>query len=101
MAQLSPDAKAALVRQHLDDGVPLTRLAEAAGLPVRTVRRWAATYRTDPTTAVLRRQPRGDLGRRRLPEDLVAAIEALALRGRPRPPPTCTAGSPTWPGTAA
>lgn len=85
MAQLSPDAKVALVRQHLDDGVPLTRLAATAGLPVRTVRRWAATYRTDPTTAVLQRQPRSDLGRRRLPADLVEAIEALALR---RPPPT-------------
>ncbi len=85
MAQLSPDAKAALGRQHLDDGVPLTSLAAAAGLPVRTVRCWAATYRNAPTAAALRRQPRSDLGRRRLPEDLVKAIEALALR---RPPPT-------------
>jgi putative transposase len=85
VAQLSPEAKAALVRQHLDDGVPLTRLAAAAGLPVRTVRRWAATYRTARTLTVLRRQPRNDLGRRRLSEDLVEAIEALALR---RPPPT-------------
>jgi len=34
---------------------------------------------------VLQRQARSDLGRRRLPEDLIAAIEALALR---RPPPT-------------
>lgn len=85
MAQLSADAKAALVRQYLDDGVPLTRLAAAAGLPVRTLCRWAATYRTDPTAAALRRQPRSDLGRRRLPGDLVEAIEALALR---RPAPT-------------
>lgn len=84
-ARLTPEDKAALVRQHLDDGVPLTRLAAAAGLPARTLRRWAASYRTDPTTAALRRQARSDLGRRRLPEDLVAAIEALALR---RPAPT-------------
>ncbi len=54
-------------------------------MPPRTLRRWAASYRTDPTTAALRRQARSDLGRRRLPEDLVAAIEALALR---RPAPT-------------
>ena len=60
-ARLTPEAKAALIRQHLDDGVPLTRLAAAAGL---------------------QRQERSDLGRRRLPEDLV---EALALR---RAPPT-------------
>jgi len=39
----------------------------------------------DPTASALQRQERSDLGRRRLPEDLVAAIEALALR---RPPPT-------------
>jgi len=30
--RLTPEAKAALIRQHLDDGVPLTRLAAAAGL---------------------------------------------------------------------
>jgi len=84
-ARLTPEAKAALIRQHLDDGVPLTRLAASAGLPARTLRRWAASYRTDPTASALQRQERSDLGRRRLPEDLVAAIEALALR---RPPPT-------------
>ncbi len=84
-ARLTPEDKAALVRQHLDDGVPLTRLAAAAGLPARTLRRWAASYRIDPTTAALQRQARSDLGRRRMPEDLVAAVESLALR---RPPPT-------------
>ncbi len=68
-----------LVRQHLDDGVPLTRLAAAAGLPARAVRRWAASYRTNPTTAALQRRARSDVGLRRMPDDLVAAIEALAL----------------------
>jgi len=53
VAQLPPEAKAALVRQHLDDGVPLTRLAADAGLPARTLRRWAASYRTTQTTAAL------------------------------------------------
>ncbi len=96
-ARLTPEAKAALIRQHLDDGVPLTRLAAAAGLPARTLRRWAASYRIDPTASALQRQERSDLGRRRLPEDLVAAIEALAppdhrlrapdRRPRPRPRP--------------
>jgi len=85
VVRLTPEAKAALIRQHLDDGVPLTRLAAAAGLPARTLRRWAASYRTDPTASSLQRHARSDLGRRRLPEDLVAAIEALALR---RPAPT-------------
>ncbi len=46
-ARLTPEAKAALIRPHLDDGVPLTRLAASAGLPARTLRRWAAaSYRT-------------------------------------------------------
>ncbi len=49
VARLTPEAKAALIRQHLDDGVPLTRLAATAGLPARTLRRWAASYRTAPT----------------------------------------------------
>ncbi len=31
-ARLTPEARAALVRQHLDDGVPLIRLAAAAGV---------------------------------------------------------------------
>lgn len=42
MRRLAPEAKAALLCRHLDDGVPLTQLAESAGVPVRTVRRWAA-----------------------------------------------------------
>ncbi len=84
-ARLNPEAKVALVRQHLDDGVTLTCLAADCGLPARTLRRWAANYRRDPTIAALRRKARSDLGRRRVPQDLVAAIEALALR---RPPPT-------------
>lgn len=82
--QLAPEAKAALLRRHLDDGVPLTRLAESAGIPVRTVRRWAAGYRADPTVAGLQRRLRSDRGRRRLPADLVMTVEALAL-GRPVP----------------
>ena len=84
-ARLTPEAKTALIRQHLDDGVPLTRLAAAAALPARTLRRWAASYRTVPTASALQRQERSDLGRRWLPEGLGAAVEALALR---RPPPT-------------
>ncbi|WP_380168900.1 Mu transposase C-terminal domain-containing protein [Jannaschia sp. R86511] len=78
-------AKAALLRRHLDDGVPLTRLAEDAGVPERTLRRWAAAYRREPRVAGLQRRPRSDRGRRQLPEDLVLVVEALALS---RPVPT-------------
>ena len=82
--QLAAEAKAALLRRHLDDGVPLTRLARSAGIPIRTARRWAAGYRADPTVTGLKRQPRSGRGRRQLPADLVLAVEALAL-GKPAP----------------
>lgn len=74
-----------LLCQHLQDGVPLTRLAEHAGIPERTLRRWATTYRADGTVDSLERRRRSDAGQRRLPDDLIAAVEALALR---RPAPT-------------
>ena len=83
-ARLTPEAKAVLLRQHLAGGVPLTRLAQVAGVPERTLRRWAAGYRADPTVAGLQRQPRSDRGRRQLPADLVLTVEALAL-GKPIP----------------
>lgn len=55
VAQLTPEAEAALIRQHLDDGVLLTRLAAANALPARTPAGWVATYRNDPTSAALQR----------------------------------------------
>ena len=87
VVQLSPQEKAALLRQHLDDGVPLTRLAAHAQVSVRTLQRWAAEYRADSSAAGLQRQARSDRGHRRLPAELIAVIEALALR---RPAPTTT-----------
>lgn len=82
---LTAQEKAALVRRHLDDGVPLTRLAEHAGIPVRTLCRWAASYRAEGNVEALQRKTRNDCGHRRLPADLVEAAEALALT---RPAPT-------------
>ncbi|MDV5999539.1 DDE-type integrase/transposase/recombinase [Kocuria rhizophila] len=81
---LTAEQKAVLLRQHLDDGVPLTRLAADAGIPERTLRRWKARYRVNPTVAGLARQARADRGRRRLPAELVETIEALVLH-RPAP----------------
>lgn len=87
VVQLSPQEKAALLCQHLDEGVPLTRLAAHAQVSVRTLQRWAAEYRTDSSAAGLQRKARSDRGHRRLPQELIAVIEALALR---RPAPTTT-----------
>lgn len=84
--QLSPEARVSLLREHFDDGVPLSRLAEHAGVSLRTLGRWAAAYRGDPSIAGVKRRRRSDRGQRRaLPTDLVEAVEGLALR---RPPPT-------------
>jgi len=83
--RLSAQDKVTLLRQHLDDGVPLTRLADHVGVPVRTLSRWAAAYRDGGSVSSLERKARSDRGQRHLPEDLVTIIEALALR---RPAPT-------------
>jgi len=83
-ARLTAQEKAALVRRHIDDGMALTHLAEHAGVPVRTLHRWAASYRADGNVASLQRKTRSDRGHRGIADDLVAAVEALALR-RPAP----------------
>jgi putative transposase len=82
--QFSAEDRAVLLRRHLDEGVPLTRLAAESGVPIRTLRRWMSRYREGGTVASLERRPRSDLGRRAVPQDLVAAVEGLALR-RPAP----------------
>ena len=80
MAHLSDRQKAELVRQHRE-GVPWTRLAEHSGVTARTLQRWAARIEAGQ----LGRPPRRDKGTTRTPEELVSAIQALALR---RPAPT-------------
>ncbi|BCW69149.1 helix-turn-helix domain-containing protein [Arthrobacter sp. NicSoilB8] len=84
-AQFSAEDRAVLLRRHLDEGIPLTRLAAEAGIPVRTLRRWRSRYRDGGTVASLQRAPRSDQGRRGVPQELIEAVEGLALR---RPAPT-------------
>jgi putative transposase len=83
--RMTATEKATLLRRHLDDGVPLTRLAEHAGVPIRTLRRWAAGYRTTGNVEALQRRPRSDRGHRHVADELVQAAEGLALH---RPAPT-------------
>ena len=83
MVRRSVHDKIDLLRQH-DQGVPWTRVAAESGVPLRTLSRWASTYRTDPSSTSLRPARRRDRGRRRLPAELVETIEGLALR-RPEP----------------
>src|SRR5690348_3319510 len=70
----------ALIKPFLEDGVPLTQIAEAHHLPLRTARRWVADFRQHGLAGLIR-QARRDQGKRRgLPTDLPALIEGLALQ---------------------
>lgn len=71
-----------VLRPHLEEGVPLTRAAAAAGVPLRTVQRWLARYRRDGAIG-LARPVRRDMGKRRSHADLVALIEGIGLK-KPR-----------------
>jgi putative transposase len=68
-----------ILRPHLDDGVPLTRVATETGVSHRTLQRWLARYRA-AGLAGLTRGLRADRGRSRFPEQLRFLIEGLALR---------------------
>lgn len=71
------------MRPHVEDGVPLVRAARDAGVSLRTARRWLSRYREAGVSGLGRRE-RADRGRHRLPGELVALVEGLALT-RPRP----------------
>jgi putative transposase len=71
-----------VLRPYLEEGVPLTRAAAEADIPLRTTQRWLARYRRDGASGLARLR-RQDAGRRRAPADLVALIEGLGLK-RPR-----------------
>ena len=67
------------LRAHLEDGVPLTRVAAQCGIPHRTLQRWLARYRAGGL-AGLGRAARADRGRSGFPEPLRLLVEGLALR---------------------
>ena len=72
-------ARFAVLRPHLEKGVPLVRAAGHAGIPVRTAERWLARYHRGGL-AGLARSARRDAGTRRMPADLVALVEGMALK---------------------
>lgn len=73
----------AVLRPHVEEGVPLAVAAREAGVPLRTAQRWLARYRADGLGG-LARTARTDRGQRRVPVELVRLVEGLAL-SRPRP----------------
>jgi len=68
-----------VLRPHLEDGVPLTRVAAQSGIPHRTLQRWLVRYRAGGL-AGLGRAVRADRGRSRFPGPLRLLVEGLALR---------------------
>ena len=76
-------ARFALLRRHVEDGVPLARLARQEGVPIRTARRWLSQYRQRGLIG-LARQARADAGTHKMPADLVDLIKGMAL-DKPRP----------------
>ncbi len=74
-----------LLRPFLEEGTPLTHLAQHHGIGLRTARRWVRQYRQHGLVGLVRR-PRADRGsHHRLQPDLVRLVEGLALQ---RPAPT-------------
>lgn len=67
-----------VLRPYLDGDAPLTKIAEEAGISLRTARRWVAQIRKGGPAALNRKQ-RADNGVRRLSQDLINLAEGLAL----------------------
>jgi putative transposase len=68
-----------LLRLHLEDGVPLARVARERGIALRTTERWLRQYRQDGLLG-LARKVHANRGQRRLSPELQRLIEGLALR---------------------
>ncbi|WP_198931530.1 Mu transposase C-terminal domain-containing protein [Rhizobium rhizosphaerae] len=71
-------ARFKVLKPHLDDGVPLARVAADAGVPIRTLRRWLSRYRSMGLAGLVRTL-RSDAGHQKLAPDVVDLIEGLAL----------------------
>lgn len=69
----------AVLRPHLEEGVPLAASARTAGVPTRTAQRWLARFESSGLKGLSRRA-RFDQGGRKFPDPLVSVVEGLALR---------------------
>ena len=47
----------AVLRPHINDGVPLPEAARDAGVPLRSVQRWLARYRATGLAGLVRASP--------------------------------------------
>ena len=58
-------ARFQIIRPFLEDGVPLTQIAQDQGLVLRTARRWVDRYRREGLVGLARRE-RNDKDKRKL-----------------------------------
>ena len=73
------------LQPHLEQNVPLLRVAREAALPLRTARRWVQRYRRFGLAGLTRRD-RADHGKRRsISPALLELVEGLALQKPPLP----------------
>ena len=63
-----------LLKPHLEEGVPLPRVASDAGIALRTAKRWLARYRVRGLAGLVR-TVRSDAGHRKLIPKLIDLIE--------------------------
>jgi transposase InsO family protein len=76
-ARTCPNSRRLLVRRIEEEGWALTPAAEAAGVSVRTARKWLARWRTEGDAGLLDRSSAPRRRPTRLPADRLEAIEAL------------------------
>lgn len=76
-ARTCPNSRRLLVRRIEEEGWALTPAAEAAGVSVRTARKWLARWRAEGEAGLLDRSSAPRRRPTRLPADRLEAIEAL------------------------
>ncbi|PFG42037.1 putative transposase [Isoptericola jiangsuensis] len=72
-----------VLRLHVEDGIPLTVLADSSGVGLRTLQRWHHAYQAEGVAGLAPRRRR-DAGVRRTRAEIVSFVERLALTC-PRP----------------
>jgi transposase len=76
-APLGPKGRGIMVRRVLEEGVPLTEAAEAAGVSARTAGKWVRRYRAEGEAGLLDRSSAPKRVHNATPPERVEAIAAL------------------------
>ena len=82
-AGTTPASRAELVARVLDDQLPVSLVAAAAGVCARTVRTWIARYQAEGPDGLADRSSRPHRQPRATPVRIVSRITALRLQRRP------------------